>query len=167
MQARALGCDVVSVQTCFLPDGPEAAAALLGDAAMGLELILAWGHPDGLAFGRDSGRLGELMGWLSAAHQLGCRLMRIVVGGPALRHTEPLAAQIERTVGPLRIAASRAAEYGISLAVENHGDLDSSELDTLIASAASPNLGVCFDSANAVRVGEDPVAAATRLARAS
>jgi sugar phosphate isomerase/epimerase len=164
VQARALGCDAVSVQTCFLPSGPEAAAGFLEGAAGGLELILAWGHPDGLAFGRDSARLAELMGWLSAANELGCRLMRVVVGGPALRHIEPVAAQIERTIGPLRSAANRAADYGISLAVENHGDLDSSELEQLIERAASPNVGVCFDSANAVRVGEDPVAAATRLA---
>ena len=57
-----------------------------------------------------------------------------------------------------------AAALGIRLAVENHADLTARQLETLIERAATESLGVCFDSANALRVGDEPLEALRRLA---
>jgi sugar phosphate isomerase/epimerase len=59
---------------------------------------------------------------------------------------------------------ARAAEHGIRLAVENHGDLAAPELAELLDRAGDGYLGICFDTANAVRVDGDAVAAAALLA---
>ncbi len=45
------------------------------------------------------------------------------------------------------------------VAVENHADAAAAELAQLVASIDPVNLGTCFDLANAVRVGEDPLQA--------
>ncbi len=80
--------------------------------------------------------------------------MRIVVGGPRLRRAEPIEAQIARTVAPLRRHSEHAAGLGLELAVENHGDLTIAELTLLLERVGEPNLGICLDTANVVRLGE-------------
>jgi sugar phosphate isomerase/epimerase len=162
-QARALGCDVISLETCFLaPPGELDTGALLA-AAGDLELALAWGHPQGLAFGTDEAALEDLLAWIGVAHELGSPMIRIVVGGPALRHAEPVEQQLERTVPWLRTITARAAGLGVTVAIENHADLNALELTDLIHRVGAGNLGVCFDTANAARVGDDVVAAARRF----
>ena len=59
-------------------------------------------------------------------------------------------------------AAGAAA--GVVLAVENHADLRAAQLARLGERIGSPRLAVCFDTANAVRVGDDVLAAADLLA---
>jgi sugar phosphate isomerase/epimerase len=160
-QARALGCDVVSLQACFL--GPAAALDVeaLHDTLGGLEPIIAWGHPEGLAFGTDRLALDDLLAWIDAAAALGARLVRLVVGGPRLHRPGPLAERLDHTRPLLRRAAAHATDLGVELAVENHGDLSSTQLAALVEGTG---VGVCFDTANAARVGEDAVEAAHRLA---
>lgn len=162
--ARELGCDVVSLQTCFLPPAAELDIGALRDAAGPLDVVPAWGHPEGLAFGARPGALADLLAWLDVASALGCALVRIVVGGPALRGAEPFAVQRDRTREPLRTAAAHAADRGIALAIENHGEIESGQLLELIEYADVEGVGVCFDTANAPRVGEDAAEAAARLA---
>jgi len=106
---RELGCDVVSLQTCFLPPGAELDVSALRDAAGGLEIVPAWGHPEGLAYGARPEAVADLLAWLDVASALGVALVRIVVGGPALRGVEPFAVQRDRTRAPLRAAAHAAA----------------------------------------------------------
>lgn len=164
-QARELGCAVVSLQTCFLGDPaglePRALRAEVGAPRP----LFAWGHPEGLAFGRAPAEaFDDLMSWIELSAALGGSPLRLVVGGPRLRGAEPFAEQLARTLPQLRRAAAHAAALGVELAVENHGDLDSAELAELIDRAGEPALGICFDTANAARVGEDVRAAAARLA---
>lgn len=164
-QARELGCEVISLQTCFLgePDDldPAELRALVGPP----QPLFAWGHPEGLAFGRAPAEaVDDLIGWVELSAALGGSPLRLVLGGPRLRGLEPFADQVARTLPPLRRAAVRAAALGVELAIENHGDLSSDQLLELIECAEAPGLGVCFDTANAARVGEDVVAAAARLA---
>jgi sugar phosphate isomerase/epimerase len=163
-QAHALGCDVVSLETCFLGPPAELDYGTLAEAAGALDLSLAWGHPEGLAFGRDAAALPDLLDWIDVAEALGSRLMRIVVAGPRLRGLEPVERQIDTTLEPLRRAAAHAGERGLHLAIENHADLDSQELAALIDRAGAPNVGVCLDTANTARVGEEADVAARRLA---
>jgi sugar phosphate isomerase/epimerase len=56
----------------------------------------------------------------------------------------------------LQEGAPLAAEYGLSLAIEDHQDFTSAELVELCQSTAA-NVGVCLDTGNALSVGEDPV----------
>ncbi len=164
-QARELGCDVVSLQTCFL-GRPQALDPKQLQIGAGLpQPLLAWGHPEGLAFGRAPARaVDDLLRWIELSAALGGSPLRLVVGGPRLRGREPFADQLARTAPQLRRVAADAAALGVQLAIENHGDLASDQLLELIEAAGAPGLGVCFDTANAARVGEDVVAAATRLA---
>ncbi len=162
--ARSLGCDVVSVQTCFLAAPGEIDRGALTSVGEQLELVLAWGAPNGLEFGRREDALDDLVAWIELAGAVGCRLMRIVVGGPALRGVEPPATQVARSIVPVRAAARHAARYGLALAVENHGDIATEHLSILVERVAAENLGLCFDTGNAARVGEDPVETARRIA---
>lgn len=156
------GCDVVSLQTCFLdpPEGLDVGA--LRRAADGMDVALAWGHPEGLGLGSDAAAVADLERWMPVAANLGAGVLRIVVGGPGLRGRDPVELQIERTIDPLRRAADLAADHGLRLAVENHADLRAAELRRLL-DAVGPDVGVCFDTGNAVRVGDDVVDAARLL----
>jgi sugar phosphate isomerase/epimerase len=159
-EVRGLCVDAVSLETCFLDPPTDVYARELREAATGLELALSWGAPNGLEFGRNSVALEDLLAWISFASRAGCRLMRIVVAGPRLRSC---ASEWPNAVAPLRSAARRAAAEGLELALENHGDLTAAELDALVAAVGEPALGVCFDTANALRVGDDVLEAARLL----
>jgi sugar phosphate isomerase/epimerase len=64
----------------------------------------------------------------------------------------------------IRRAADAAEREGVVLAVENHLDLFADELVELLETIASPYVAVCFDTANNVRLLEDPLVVARKLA---
>ena len=158
-EARRLGLDVVLLETSLAgdPDAfePQEYLAEAGE----LQLGLSWGAPDGFAFGDRPGALDGLLAWLPHAAALGLPVMRIVAGGPSHRG---------RSTGPvsdlLRDACCAAREHGMRLALENHGDLGAAQLEALLEEIDDDALRVCFDTANALRVGDDVAAAAQRLA---
>ena len=161
--ALALGLDAVSVQTCFAGPAAEVDAGRLGAVTEQLEVVPAWGAPEGLRYGADAAALGDLIGWIALAAACGCTLMRIVLGGPRLR--APLTAErLERTLPALARASACAREAGVRLAIENHGDITAADLARLLDRSGDPELGICFDTANALRVGDDVEAAARALA---
>jgi sugar phosphate isomerase/epimerase len=162
--ARSLGVDGVSLETCFLPPPVALDPAWLLDAAGSLELVVAWGHRHGLEYGASPAALGDLFAWLERAPALGCRVVRCVAASPAFRGRAPVAEQIARTVEPLVAAAARARQLGLRLAIENHGDLRAAELLELVERADDEALGVCLDTANLIRVGDDPAEGAALLA---
>jgi sugar phosphate isomerase/epimerase len=161
---RRLGVDGISLETCFLEHPGALDLERLRAAAGPLELVLAWGHPDGLGFGEIPGALDDLLRWISLAPRVPCTLVRLVVGSPRVRRDGHVGEQIARIVAPLREAARGAAAAGVGLAVENHADLRASELCELLERVADPVVGVCLDTANALRVGDDPLDAAMVLA---
>jgi sugar phosphate isomerase/epimerase len=163
-EARKLGVDGVSLETCFLDPPGRLDLDALRTAGGPIELVLSWGAPNGLELGANEAALGDLLEWIDAAAALGCRTMRIVVAGPALRAR--VAAELPNTVAPLRVAAARAGLVGLDLALENHGDLTAVEISQLLARVDEPALRVCFDTGNAMRVGDDPVEAARLLSPA-
>jgi sugar phosphate isomerase/epimerase len=159
-EARALELDFAMLQTSFLgPPALFAAAAYLDEAA-GLPLALSWGAPEGLAFGDRPEAVGDLIAWAAFAMELGLPVMRIVAGGPRHRGrpTSPL-------VPLLRAACHAASELGLTLALENHGDLSAEALERLLEQVGDAGLRICFDTANALRVGDDVAGAARRLSR--
>ena len=159
-EARRLELDFALLQTSFLGDPAEFSAAAFLAEAGGVALGLSWGAPEGFEFGERVDALESLVAWLDPAAQLGLPVMRIVAGGPAHRG-EPFGP----VAGLLREACAAARDHGLLLALENHGDLTATQIERLLEQVGE-DLRVCFDTANALRVGDDVAAVARRLAPA-
>lgn len=158
-EARALGLDFALLQTSLLGDpadfAPDDFLAQAGEVALGL----SWGAPDGFALGSRPEALRDLEAWLPHAAALSLGTVRIVVGGP-----ETFGRRVAPVVPLLREACTAAGELGLTLALENHGDLSAAQLGDLLDTVGDAVLHVCFDTANALRVGDDVGAAARELA---
>ena len=122
-RAAELRVDGVSLETCFLPGSAPGFWQRLKEKleANRLEAVLAWGHPDGLEGGTNTGALADLVRSIFVARELGCRVMRIV--GSSLRfRDEPHEPQLRQLADMLREATKIAADQGVILAIENHID---------------------------------------------
>mgnify|MGYP001815005794 FL=1 len=167
--ARALGVDDLMLETCYLPQPEDLTAEMLGGEEPPT-VGFSWGHPwpagafHGLEGGRRPEAEGHLARWIEAAGRFGHPVMRITVSSPAARGNEPEPELVARLVEPVRRAADRAAEVGLALAIENHGDLTAAGLDDLIRRADRPNLGVTLDTVNLIRLGDDMVEGTRLLA---
>ena len=159
-EARRLELDFALLQTSFLGDPAEFSPEPFLAEADGVALGLSWGAPEGLEFGERDDALQSLVDWLRPAAQLGLPVMRIVAGGPAHRG-EPA----EPVADMLRAACAAASDHGLTLALENHGDLTATQIERLLEEVGD-ELRICFDTANALRVGDDVAAVARRLAPA-
>ena len=164
-RAAALGVAGVSLESCFSPgitmDDAEALRARLD--GFGFERIWAWGHPSGLGSGAAPEQLRDLKYHTEIAARIGAGVMRICCGG---RHTRPADWPSHKAalLPLLREAVAHAQEQGVVLAIENHIDFLADELVELIETVNSPWLGVCLDTANNLRLLEDPLRAALKLA---
>ena len=164
-RAVELRVDGVSLETCFLPGSAPGFWQRLKEKleANRLEVVLAWGHPDGLEGGTNTGALADLVRSIFVASELGCKVMRIV--GSSLRfRDQPHEPQLRQLAGMLREATKVAADQGVILAMENHIDFTAREILQLIEEVSSANFGVNFDTGNALRLFEDPVEEAKLLA---
>jgi sugar phosphate isomerase/epimerase len=164
-RAIELGVAGVSLESCFLPHDPVSIDALR-DAldARGLARVWAWGHPGGLRSGTDAAAASDCARHLAVACRIGAPVMRICGGG---RRTRP-ASWSEHKRGLLtllRPLVDEAARQGVVMAIENHIDLLADEMVELIETIDSPWLRVCFDTANNLRMLEDPLEVARKLAR--
>ncbi|HWV86602.1 MAG TPA: sugar phosphate isomerase/epimerase family protein [Capillimicrobium sp.] len=156
------GAEVLSLETVFLDPPVRLDVDALVAAARGRELAVAWGHPYGLRWGADPAALADLLAWIDVAPRLGARIVRCVAAHPALRDGPVAQGRLDATALALSRARERARARGVVLALENHADLDGAELLALLD--AVPGLRVCLDTANALRVGDDPVALAAAVA---
>jgi sugar phosphate isomerase/epimerase len=161
--AAAVGADAVFLETCYLP-APEAITAetLAPATDGGVRVGFSWGHPwpsgafHGLDGGRSPGAEVELRRWIDTAQRLGHDLLRITAGSPASRGDEPADMLVRRLVAPMGRAADYAAERGVRLALENHGDLRVQDILDLFKRVRRPDvLGVTLDNLNLIRVGDD------------
>lgn len=166
--ARSTGADVIFLETCYLPDPETIGPELLAEAGPSLRVGFSWGHPwpsgryHGLDGGRSPGAEVELGRWIEAAARLDHRVLRITAGSPASRGDEPAEALVERLIGPIRRAADHAADRGLRLALENHGDLRVADILAILERVDRRGaLGVCLDNVNLMRVG-DHMAEGTR-----
>ena len=156
--ADAVGADVVYLETCYLPEPELIDERMLKAHA---RVAFSWGHPwpdraHGLEGGRSAAVEEELARWIDAAARLGHDTMRITAGSPVSRGDEPAETLIARLVDPMRRAVDRAADRGLRLALENHGDLRALDiLDLFDRVDGGASLGVCLDNVNLVRVGDD------------
>lgn len=163
-RAHELGVGAVSLQTAYLPELTTPVLASLHQQleSLSLQPILAWGHPDGLQGGIDPERVEAFRRLMPAAAAIGCSIVRLVCGNQLSWETPP-ARRIERLTPILRGLAEEAEALGLTLAIENHADFAMRDLVSLVETVAHDRLGICFDTGNAVRVGDDLLTAA-RLA---
>jgi len=163
-RAAELEVDGVSLESCFFeslePGYLGQIKAVLDE--LGLDRVLAWGHPDGLEAGRSRQAHEEMNSLIPKARLMGASIMRIVASSLQFRY-EPHEPQIEAVVGMLRESVKIAEEHGVVLAIENHIDYTSEEILQILERVGSDALKVNFDTGNTLRMMEDPVAAARRL----
>jgi sugar phosphate isomerase/epimerase len=105
--------------------------------------------------------LGELA---RLAADLGCPLVRVFTCFD--REGVPYQASWDHAVACLREAARRAADFGVTLGVQNHHDLavHHDSLCDLLEEVGAPNCKACFDAWAPALQGVDPAAAVRRLA---
>ena len=163
--ARRYGVDGVSLESCFLPSFDDRLLGRLRDALddYGFERVWAWGHPDGLRSGSDRAAAKDLVQHLEYAAQIGARVMRIV-GGSRRTRPDSWAVHKRRLGGMLKDLVGAAEAQGVVLALENHIDLLADEILDLVTTINSPWLGICLDTGNNLRLFEDPLVVAQRLA---
>ncbi|MBI3469668.1 MAG: sugar phosphate isomerase/epimerase [Planctomycetes bacterium] len=164
-RARKHGVEGVSIEACFLPHIDGGFLKQLRDTLdeYGFERVWAWGHPNGLCSGTDHGAAKDLVLHLSYARQIGAKVMRIVGGSRRTRpdswgvHKRRMIKMLSNLIGP-------AEQHGVIMAMENHIDLLADEMVDLMCTIDSPWLGVCLDTANNLRLFEDPLVVAKTLA---
>ena len=164
-KAHALVVEGVSIESCFIPDpsAEEVQALATRLKTLQLECVWAWGHPGGLNSGGAPERVSDLKRHTAIAAEVGAKVMRICCGG---RRTRPAdwASHKAGLLPLLRDATAHARDHGVTLAIENHIDFLADELVELVETVDSPWLGVCVDTANNLRMLEDPGVATEKLA---
>jgi len=164
-RAVQLKVDGVSLETCFLASLDESYLKGLKEIIDGgnLEVVVAWGHPQGFEGGKKPEVAEDLRKHFTTCRILGASVMR-VVGSSLDYRNDPHGPQIERLTKIFRECAKMASDEGVRLADENHFDFTVDEYLGLMKAVGSPAFGMCFDTGNCLRNGDDPVAAARRLA---
>ena len=155
----------IALEACFfdaLDDGLCAEIKARLDET-GVDRVLGWGHPEGLWGGDRPDELEALKRHLPQTRKLGSTRMRIVAA--SMNYAKSPREELIGKVIPLLAEATNAAEEeGVVLALENHIDFTSREIVRIIEAVGSPSLRVNFDTGNCLRLFEDPVDAAIRLA---
>lgn len=165
-RAVQLKVDGVSLETCFLESLDESYLKRLKEIIDrgSLEVVVAWGHPQGFEGGQKPQAVDDMRKHFQTCRILGSSVMRVV--GSSLDHrNEPHAPQIERLTGIFKECARMAGDEGVKLADENHFDFTTDEYLGLFQAVGSPHFGMCFDTGNCLRNGDDPVDSARRLGK--
>jgi 3-oxoisoapionate decarboxylase len=163
-RAVALKVDGVSLETCFLESTDESYLKGLREIIDkgSLEVVVAWGHPEGFEGGARPERIDDMRRYFHVCHILGAKVLRITGASLAYRN-EPHGPQIERLTKIFKECVKYAADAGVKLADENHFDYTTEEYLGLFQAVDSPWLGMCFDTGNCLRNGDDPVESARLL----
>jgi sugar phosphate isomerase/epimerase len=99
----------------------------------------------------------QLSKMLDAAHTVGSKIVRAVLGSGEDRRPGPIETHIADMVRVLKNSRAKAADLGIKIAIENHaGDMQARELRMLVEEAGPDFVGVCLDSGNPLWTIEDP-----------
>jgi sugar phosphate isomerase/epimerase len=164
-RAKQLGVDGVSLESCYFSSFEDGFLHKLRQTLdqYGFHRVWAWGHPDGLCSGTNRQAARDLVRHLGYARQIGAGVMRIVGGN---RRTRPasFALHRRRLAGMLKQVLPAAQDQGVVLALENHIDLTADEIVILVTMLDSPWLGICLDTGNNLRLHEDPLVVAEKLA---
>jgi sugar phosphate isomerase/epimerase len=160
--ARELEASCLEVHAPWLDGLTAAALGRLRDecAATGMTPVLS----TGLTHRADE----TLEAVLSQARAIGARTVRLglspVLEGSRGKWGSQWQAFAAHARGTLAREAPRAADAGVTIAIEDHQDFGSEELVEM-AESSGPSVGIAFDTGNPFAVGEDPVAFAGRAAQ--
>jgi len=162
-RVAAFGADAISIESFMLDPKDTSASVRERIRDHDLDVMWAWGHPDGLGSGAKPQALEDLFRHVDMASEVGATVMRICAGG---RRTRPASwSQHKDALIPLLVrAAAYAQQRGITLAMENHIDLTSSQAVDVVEAVGSSSLGLCLDTGNQLRMLEDPKAAIRLMA---
>ena len=157
--------DEVALEACFFDALDDGLCAEIKDRLddAGLDRVLGWGHPEGLWGGTKPEELEALKRHIAQTLKLGSTRMRITAASMNYAKA-PREELIGHVVPMLRDATKVAEEHGVTLALENHIDFTSLEMVRILDEVDSDHLRVNFDTGNTIRLFEDPVEAAARLA---
>jgi len=151
-----LPIEALAFETCFLPSREE--EIIHATRLLNVEMMFAWGHPDGFMGSTHEEALSEIKKYLLLSKKLGFRVMRIV--GSSIAHfREPHGPQVKLVERHLRKIIPIAEDCGVELSIENHADFYIPELLEILSEIDSPFLGVTLDTGNCLRLREDPVKA--------
>lgn len=113
-------------------------------------------------FGMGGWGLDRLKERIRLTARFGGRALRTFCGSEE-SPPDQIAFFLEAAPPALREAGETAEDYGVDIAVENHGDFTTQQMLTLIERTNHPRVGVCFDTGNALFRDEDPLASAKAL----
>lgn len=165
-RAIDLGVDGVSLETCFFESNDESYFQGLREILDrgNLECVVAWGHLDGLEGGKNVAAVKDMESHFRTCDILGAKVMRMVGSSLTFRN-EPHGPQMERIANLMRESAKRAEDRGIKFAMENHFDFTADEMLEIFENVGSDYFGMTFDTGNALRIGDEPVKTAEKMAK--
>lgn len=165
-RAAELKVDGVSLESCFFPSfDKEYLAGLKARLdGYGMDRVFAWGHPDGLEGGKNTKAFDEMLQMMEYAKAIGADVMR-VVGSSLMFRFEDHQEQIDRLSAMFIEAMKIADRYGLKIADENHIDFTAEEMLQIIENVNHPNFGINLDTGNFMRLLDDPVEGARKLAK--
>lgn len=165
-QAIQFQIEGISIESFMLPDPTEDDILKLRQilSAQQLELIWAWGHPSGFESGQNAQALVDFQKHAKIAQALGAKTMRICAGGRKSRPQGTWQNHKKSLLPLLEKATDFAIQHQLTLALENHVDLLADEIVDLVKTIDSPHFGICLDTANNLRMLEDPWQAIEKMA---
>lgn len=116
-----------------------------------------------LELGTSGTNPDHLQTMVRAAHVLGSKVVRTFVGKPRATSVEGMRGIISEAARQIGEALPLCERYGVSLAIENHQDLTTSEVLGLMETVDSQWVGVCLDTGNALALLDDPMETARAL----
>ena len=138
----------------------EKVKARADELGLGIEVGFGSICPTSTRFDKSEGTLREqLLRMFGVAKKLGSAIVRCYLGSSDDREGPlPIEAHIENTVESCKSVRSEALDMGLTIAVENHsGDLQATQLKTLIEEAGKDYVGALIDPGNATWTLEDPL----------
>lgn len=165
-QTINLGLQGISIESFMLPHPTQHDIQRLRQTlnTHHLEIVWAWGHPSGLENGKNPDALHDLKKHVLIAEQLGAKVMRICAGGRKTRPNISWQAHKALLLPLLQQATEFARQHHLVLALENHVDLYADEMVDLVETIDSDYFGICLDTANNLRMLEDPWLAIQKMA---
>lgn len=155
-RVAALGLDGFQIDPLHLTSRSRAYLAEIRAAAAERNLFVEHG-----AIGLEPRHLQRE---LAVSHRLGSPVLRTFAGFDRYDRRTDVAAEIRRAIAALKKVRAAAADLGVKLAVENHGDLTTDELVRIIRAVDSPWVGICLDVGNPLLTLEPPLPAVAKMA---
>jgi sugar phosphate isomerase/epimerase len=156
----------VSLETIFMPSFEESYLNKIRDIIKknNFDVVVAWGHPIGFDGGANRNALKDMYKQFKTCKILGTDVMRIVGSHEGWRF-KPHLPQIKALSKILKEASKNAEENGIKMAMENHLDFTTDEMQMIMENVDSKYLGINYDTGNVLRIGDDPVESAKQLSK--